>query len=88
MTNPRGRHSPALPTDYSDLLAQIKDQVRAARLSAARAVNVELIALYWRIGRIIQQRQNAEAGARGSSTGSPRTCGPSSPGCVGCPNAT
>ena len=60
MTNPRGRHSPALPTDYSDLLAQIKDQVRAARLSAARAVNVELIALYWRIGRIIQQRQNAE----------------------------
>jgi len=59
MTDPH-RHSPALAADYSDLLAQIKDQVRTARLSAARAVNVELIALYWRIGRLIQQRQDAE----------------------------
>ena len=44
---------PDLPDGYGDLLAQVKREVSAARVFAARVVNVELIELYWRIGRLI-----------------------------------
>ncbi len=50
----------SLPVSYADLLEQVKTQVRAARVQAARVVNVELIALYWRVGRLILDRQQAE----------------------------
>lgn len=56
MTTPAPRGS-ELPVGYPALLRQIKAQVRTARVDAARAVNVELIALYWRIGRLILDRQ-------------------------------
>ena len=58
--------SPAVPpgedsvVGYADLLEQVKAQVRAARVQAARAVNTELVALYWRIGRLILERQRAQ----------------------------
>ena len=42
-----------IPDDYPSLLAEIKERVRSAQYEALRAVNKELVALYWDIGRII-----------------------------------
>ncbi|OGR51031.1 MAG: hypothetical protein A2049_03475 [Elusimicrobia bacterium GWA2_62_23] len=44
--------------EYGTMLTEIKGRVRAAQYSALRAVNKELIALYWDIGRIIEERQS------------------------------
>ena len=49
-----------VPGGYGDLLEQITSEVRGARLQAARTVNSELLALYWRIGRLILIRQESE----------------------------
>lgn len=45
------------PSGYSELLIDLKDQVRAARAKAVRTVNTQLIELYWSIGHgiLIQQ---------------------------------
>jgi hypothetical protein len=48
------------PGGYGDLLAQITSEVRGARWRAARAASSELLSLYWRIGRLILVRQEAE----------------------------
>ena len=45
------------PIGYSELLADIKQRIRSAQYEALKAVNKELIALYWDIGRMIQERQ-------------------------------
>jgi len=50
-----------LPSGYGDLLEQVKAEVRAARLRAARAASTELVGLYWRVGRLVLDRQ-AERG--------------------------
>src|SRR5689334_5656349 len=42
---------------YDDLLRDIKERVKTARVRAALAVNRELVLLYWGIGRDILQRQ-------------------------------
>jgi predicted nuclease of restriction endonuclease-like (RecB) superfamily len=71
---------------YAELLGEIRDEVRYARLRAARSVNTEMIAAYWRIGKLILDRQASEGwgtkvidhlaadlkdeGARGFSAGS------------------
>jgi DUF1016 N-terminal domain len=41
------------PPDYSQLLGDIKHRIRSAQYEALKAVNKELIGLYWDIGRII-----------------------------------
>jgi predicted nuclease of restriction endonuclease-like (RecB) superfamily len=46
-----------LPSYYGQLLADIKARVRSAQLAAFRAVNKELVALYWDIGKIIVERK-------------------------------
>ncbi len=46
-----------LPDDYAALLADVKERVRAAQYKALRAVNKELVALYWDIGRLIVERK-------------------------------
>jgi predicted nuclease of restriction endonuclease-like (RecB) superfamily len=46
--------------DYAALLAQIKGRIREGQYAALRSVNRELIALYWDIGRMIVERQQAE----------------------------
>ena len=43
--------------EYADWLGTLKARIRDARLQAALAVNTELIALYWQIGRDILDRQ-------------------------------
>ncbi|MDD4018244.1 MAG: DUF1016 N-terminal domain-containing protein [Kiritimatiellae bacterium] len=43
--------------DYPAFLATLKDRVLQARISAARAVNREMILLYWDIGYSILEKQ-------------------------------
>lgn len=45
--------------DYTRFVAELKARVEAARISAARAVNRELVALYWDIGGAIVDKQKA-----------------------------
>jgi len=54
-----------VPVGYGQLLELVKAQVRASRVQAARVVNTELVALYWRIGRLILDRQNAQGWGAG-----------------------
>ena len=56
--------SKRLPDDYAALLAEVKECVRSAQYEALKAVNKELVALYWDIGKLIAERQtNADHGA-------------------------
>jgi predicted nuclease of restriction endonuclease-like (RecB) superfamily len=43
--------------DYPAFLAALKERILRARISAARAVNSELVLLYWDIGRGIVEKQ-------------------------------
>ena len=48
------------PPDYAAFLAGLKERILQARTSAARAVNRDLILLYWDIGRgIVEKQQTA-----------------------------
>lgn len=42
---------------YASLLAEVKERIRAAQYAALRAVNKELVVLYWDIGQMIVMRQ-------------------------------
>jgi predicted nuclease of restriction endonuclease-like (RecB) superfamily len=55
---------PVLPDSYSALVAEIKERIRSAQYAALRAVNRELINLYWDIGRLIVDRQAGETWGR------------------------
>ena len=46
-----------IPEDYRNLLVEVKQRIRSAQYEALKAVNKELIALYWDIGRMIVTRQ-------------------------------
>jgi len=54
-----------LPADYASLFTSVKERVRLAQYAALRAVNTELVGLYWDIGRMIVDRQ--ERGGWGKS---------------------
>jgi len=45
------------PADYGALLGEIRERIRSAQYDALRAVNKELVALYWDIGRMLTDRQ-------------------------------
>lgn len=45
--------------DYAEFLAQIKTQIRQRQYQALRAVNHELVGLYWDLGDSIHQKQVA-----------------------------
>lgn len=51
--------TPTAPTlfDYARFVEDLKHRIDGARLSAARAVNRELVALYWDIGQAIREQQ-------------------------------
>ena len=44
-------------TDYKALVTEIKGHIRDAQYRALRAVNKELIDLYWNIGKLITEKQ-------------------------------
>ena len=50
-----------LAQTYARLVADIKDRIRSAQYDALKAVNKELIALYWDIGRLIVERQKTDS---------------------------
>jgi len=52
--------SKRLPDDYAALLSEVKERVRSAQYEALKAVNKELVTLYWDIGKLIAERQNRE----------------------------
>jgi predicted nuclease of restriction endonuclease-like (RecB) superfamily len=47
-------------TGYAELLRSLKERIRAAQIRASLSVNREMLAVYWDIGRIIEQRQKSE----------------------------
>lgn len=49
-----------IPDNYQSLLVDIKERIRAAQYNALRAVNRELVSLYWDIGKLIVERQSGE----------------------------
>jgi predicted nuclease of restriction endonuclease-like (RecB) superfamily len=49
--------SELIPEDYKNLLVEVKQRIRSAQYEALKAVNKELIALYWDIGKAIVTRQ-------------------------------
>ncbi len=52
-----GKATRKLPGNYAALLVQVKERVRSAQYEALKAVNKELVGLYWDIGRLIVERQ-------------------------------
>ncbi|GHV81239.1 hypothetical protein AGMMS49944_30300 [Spirochaetia bacterium] len=53
-----------IPTDYAAWLGDLKARIHIAQQRAARAVNTEMIALYWHIGHDILERQNQQGWGR------------------------
>ena len=49
---------------YGELLGEIKTRIRSAQYEALRAVNRELIDLYWNIGKLIGERQEGHTWGR------------------------
>jgi len=49
--------SDLIPQDYVDFLFNLKARIRSAQHQALRAVNSELVKLYWDIGELIQSKQ-------------------------------
>jgi len=45
------------PTDYPQFLIEIKERIHKSRYETAKAVNQEIIQLYWDIGRLITEKQ-------------------------------
>ena len=45
---------------YRALLGEVKERIRSAQYEALKAVNKELVCLYWDIGRMIVERQDVE----------------------------
>lgn len=51
-----GKKNHPIP-DYVRLLSEVKDRIRSAQYEALKAVNKELVGMYWDIGRMIVERQ-------------------------------
>ena len=43
--------------NYKNLLIEVKERIHRAQYDALRAVNKELITLYWDIGKIVVEKQ-------------------------------
>jgi len=46
------------PKDYVDFIGSVKDRIRNAQYAALKAVNKELIGLYWDIGKMISEKRS------------------------------
>jgi len=45
------------PSEYPQFLVEIKERIHKSRYEAAKAVNHEIIQLYWDIGKLITEKQ-------------------------------
>jgi predicted nuclease of restriction endonuclease-like (RecB) superfamily len=57
MTVSTGQDAGGEPEGYAELITALKERVRSARFRTSRAVNTELLRLYWSVGRDILDRQ-------------------------------
>ena len=64
-TRKAGAALAATAQDYPALLAEVKARIQSAQYAALRAVNKELVGLYWDIGRLIVERQETEGWGKG-----------------------
>ena len=64
LTPPSAATATIADAEYASLLADVKARIRAAQMRALRAVNTELVRLYWDLGRLIVERQRDEAWGR------------------------
>ena len=48
----------ALPAEYTTFLLELKERIHRAQYAALKAVNKELITLYWDIGKSIVSSQH------------------------------
>ena len=53
------KNTPILSPEYLDFRNEITSRIRSAQYEALKAVNKEMIALYWKIGRRITEQQAA-----------------------------
>jgi predicted nuclease of restriction endonuclease-like (RecB) superfamily len=66
---PRSARAPEPPSrSYEEFLEDIKVRILSAQARAARAINAELIEIYWKIGLEILQRQQQEGPELGRRT--------------------
>jgi predicted nuclease of restriction endonuclease-like (RecB) superfamily len=49
-----------MTSGYNAFLIEVKERIRSSQFEALRAVNKELVSLYWDIGRMIVERQKAQ----------------------------
>ncbi len=52
--------SELIPSDYPAFVSDLKERIRAAQVRASLSVNLELVLLYWQIGRELLSRQRQE----------------------------
>ena len=45
------------PQEYKDFIGSVKERIRNAQYAALKAVNKELVGLYWDIGKMIYEKQ-------------------------------
>lgn len=55
-----GEPASPLPQGYASWLEELKERVRTTQFRAARAANIEVIRLYWSIGKDILERQERQ----------------------------
>jgi len=48
-----------MPDDYPRILSDIKRRIQQERLRAVMAANASMLLLYWDLGRVILERQQA-----------------------------
>lgn len=48
-----------ITTEYKNWLVELKTKIRSSQIKAAIAVNSELIAFYWELGKMISEKQTA-----------------------------
>lgn len=68
MSSDKHKKHPQAPAsfsgDYTGLLASVKERIRSAQYAALKAVNTELVGLYWDIGQMIVERQMENKGEK------------------------
>jgi len=43
--------------DFNQFISEVKERIRSAQYAAMRAVNSEMTALYWDVGKMIVEKQ-------------------------------
>ena len=61
----KGAEPAATMRDYASLLTEVKGRIRSAQVRATLSANAEMLAMYWDVGRMIEQRQKAEGWGAG-----------------------